>query len=188
MESEIVKYLFESGELKRVKRSGWWLAKVKDPESVGDHSYRTAVVAFVLAEMEGFDESEANKLCAAAVFHDIIETRLQDLHKVSARYVDVTDKIEEKVIADQLGKLPTGLRAKIAANYSLNERERIILRDADLLECALQAKEYVEVGYKDAQEWLDNIGKLVKTKSAKSLLSEILSASSSDWWQGLKKL
>jgi putative hydrolase of HD superfamily len=181
----LIRYLFEAGELKRIKRSGWWLAKVKDPESVADHSYRTAVVAFVLAELEGVN---AEKICSAAAFHDVIETRLLDLHKVNARYVDVSDETEAKVVKDQLANMPKSIADRIQSLYSLSEKERLVLKDADLLECALQAKEYVEVDYPDAQEWLDNIAKLLKTNSGKKLFSTILTSRSSDWWQGLKKL
>lgn len=183
--NNIVRYLFETGELKRIKRSGWWLAKVKDPESVAEHSYRTAIVAFVLAKLEGAD---AQKLSTAAVFHDVIETRLLDLHKLSARYIDVHEKIERKVIDEQLAPLPKEIADEISSLYELKGKEFEILKDADYLECALQAKEYVESGYNDAQEWLDNIGKLLKTDSAKKLFVSILSSRSSDWWQGLKKL
>ncbi|MBF0384955.1 MAG: HD domain-containing protein, partial [Candidatus Omnitrophica bacterium] len=35
----------EAGLLKRVKRSGWWVAGIKDPESVAEHSFRCAVIA-----------------------------------------------------------------------------------------------------------------------------------------------
>jgi hypothetical protein len=40
--NDMAKYLYEAGQLKRVKRSGWWIAGVKDPESVAEHSFRTA--------------------------------------------------------------------------------------------------------------------------------------------------
>jgi len=183
--NEIIRYLFESGELKRIKRSGWWLAKVKDPESVAEHSYRTAIVAFVLAKMECVD---AHKLCSAAVFHDVIETRLLDLHKVNARYVDVDEKIEKQVVSDQLKGIDKQIASEISNLYLLNEKEFAVLKDADLIECALQAKEYVEIGYIDAQEWLDNIGKLIKTESSKKLFAVLLKSRSSDWWQGLKRL
>jgi len=185
MENKIVQYLFETGELKRIKRSGWWLAKVKDPESVAEHSYRTAIVAFVLAKLEGVD---ANKLSTAAVFHDVIETRLLDLHKLSARYIDVHEGIEKKVVEGQLAPLPKDLTSDISALYELKGKELDVLKDADYLECAFQAKEYLEIGYSDAQEWLDNIGKLLKTESAKKLFVSMLSSRSSDWWQGLKRL
>ena len=40
MHKEIANYLYELGVLKRVRRSGWWLAGVKDAESVAEHSFR----------------------------------------------------------------------------------------------------------------------------------------------------
>ncbi|MBI5046657.1 HD domain-containing protein, partial [Candidatus Micrarchaeota archaeon] len=69
----IVKYIFEAGMLKRVARSGWWTEKIKNPETVAEHTFRAALIAFILAKMEGAD---AHKLASAAVFHDMHETRL----------------------------------------------------------------------------------------------------------------
>jgi putative hydrolase of HD superfamily len=184
-EKEIMKYLFEAGVLKRVKRSGWWIAQVKDPESVAEHVYRTAVVAFILAKLEG---ANAERICCAALFHDMQETRLLDLHKIHARYFVIDEKIEKTVIADQLKCLPEDIRKHIANLYNLDDKEKTILRDADLLECALQAKEYVEIGYKDCQNWIENIEKVVKTESAKKLYKQLKAMSSRKWWEGLKKL
>ena len=59
---------------------------------------------------------------------------------------------------------------------------------ADLLENAFQAKEYIEIGYKDAQNWIDNIRTILKTGSAKKLLDEIEKTSSNEWWKNLKKI
>ena len=44
-------YLLELGMLKRAKRSGWWIAGVKDPETIAEHSFRTAVVGSVLSRV-----------------------------------------------------------------------------------------------------------------------------------------
>lgn len=182
---ELLKYLFEIGELKRVKRSGWWIAKIKDPESVAEHVYRTAVVAFVLAELELLDP---RKLCSAAVFHDMVETRLLDLHKINSKYIDVSKETEKRILLDQVNVLPAAVKEEILLIYELSEKEKIVLRDADLLECALQAKEYIEIGYKDAEDWITNIEKLLKTKSAKALYAELKEIKSSGWWASLKKL
>ena len=102
---EVVKYLFELGQLKRVKRSGWWLTGVRDPESVAEHSYRTAVIAAVLAQLEGAD---AGKAALLALFHDSGETRVNDLHHLGKSYVDWSG-VEEQVIEDQVGELPAPL-------------------------------------------------------------------------------
>lgn len=48
-------YLYEMGMLKRAKRAGWWIVGVKDPETIAEHSFRTAVIGAVLAMMEGAD-------------------------------------------------------------------------------------------------------------------------------------
>lgn len=54
--SGIANYIFEAGMLKRVKRSGWWAEQIKNPESVAEHSWRASVLAFILANLEGFDD------------------------------------------------------------------------------------------------------------------------------------
>ncbi len=182
---DLVDYLFEVGELKRIKRSGWWLAKIKDPESVAEHSHRTSILAFILAKMENVDPY---KLCSAAVFHDVIEARLGDIHKITARYIEVTDEIEEKVIKEQLENLPQDISNEIEKVVTLEGKERDVLKDADLLECAIQAKEYLEIGHAACTIWMDNIGKQLKTKSGKEMFEQIKKSKSSIWHQKLRKI
>lgn len=182
---DLIDYLFEVGELKRVKRSGWWLAKIKDPESVAEHSHRASILAFILAKMENVDPY---KLCSAAAFHDVIETRLGDIHKVTARYIDVTDDIEKKVTEEQLQNVPDDISSEIKKAMTLEPKEKEVLKDADLLECAIQAKEYLEIGYPACSIWIDNIGKQLKTKSGKDIFQKIKEAKSSVWYQKLRKM
>ncbi len=184
----VVRYLFEAGMLKRVARSGWWAEKVKLPESVADHSFRAAVIAFVLARMEGADCAAANRLCTAAVFHDMHETRLSDLNKITARYIKVDGKLERKVEADQAEELPLEVRSAVLGVLKLTQRERTILKDADYLECAFQAKEYADIGHKGAATWIANIAGRLKTESAKKLLARMKKTDSNSWWKGLKRL
>ncbi|MGV8176227.1 MAG: HD domain-containing protein [Candidatus Bilamarchaeaceae archaeon] len=181
-EKKIVDFIFESGQLKLVKRSGWWVAGIKDPESVADHSYRAAVIAFVLADMEGADP---HKLASALLFHDLPESRIQDLHKISQRYVEYDNG---KVIEEQVRPLPEGTRKRILALWKLSTKEHDMLKDADLLEVAFQAKEYAEHGHPECRDWLENAGNRLKTRSAKQLFKELLRADPSSWWKGLKKL
>jgi 5'-deoxynucleotidase YfbR-like HD superfamily hydrolase len=41
----IMKVLHEVGNLKRLRRSGWQLKGVPNPESVADHSFRLAIMS-----------------------------------------------------------------------------------------------------------------------------------------------
>jgi len=184
----IVDYIFEAGMLKRTARSGWWAEKVKYPESVAEHSFRTAVVAFVLARMEGMDEEGARRLCTAAVFHDMHETRLGDMNKITARYIPMTKELERKVEGDQRKDMPGDIRDAIASTLELSEKELMILKDADYMECAFQAKEYMDIGHKGAESWIKSIEAKLKTPSAKRMLTTMRNRDSNDWWKGLKKI
>lgn len=185
---EIAKYIFEAGMLKRVARSGWWAEKIKHPESAADHSFRTGVVAFVLAKMEGMDDSAARKLCSAAVFHDMHEARLLDLNKITHRYIEVTRDLEKKVEAEQIDTLPEEIKNAITSTLDLSEKEQRILKDADYVECAFQAKEYIDIGHKGAKSWIESIKTKVQTESAKKLVDQVEKQDSNSWWKGLKKI
>ena len=183
----LVDFLFETGQLKRVKRSGWWLLNIKDPESVAEHSQRAAVLGYFLAKMEKVDTSKVVLMC---LFNDIHETRLNDLHKVGHRYIDFKEA-ENKAHTEQLqtlGKEGEELLIFMKEFQERKTKEAMVARDADLLENALQVKEYIKIGYADAQNWIDNIWKVIKTNSGKKLLKEIESTDPNDWWKGLKKI
>lgn len=82
----LLNYFFEAGVLKNQKHVGWWLAGVKDPESVAEHSWRAAVIAYVLACREKHPNPE--KVACAVLFHDLHETRLGDRYKITSNYAN----------------------------------------------------------------------------------------------------
>lgn len=186
---KIAKFLFEFGTLKRVQRSGWALAGLKQTESVAEHSSRAAAIAFLLAEMTG---ANPEKAAAMAVFHDLGEARITDLHRIAERYISDKDEIERKAVDDSTSALPKEFGRKIALLIGEMEecrtKEAIAAKDADALECALQAKEYLDIGVKAAQSWIDAIKKRLKTKEARLILEAAEKMNSADWWKGLKKL
>jgi len=186
--SNIVKYLFEAGELKRVRRSGWWLIGVEHPESIAEHSFRAAIVAYIIAKMEN---ANAEKAALTVLFHDMPESRINDLHKVGQRYID-TKPAEKNAFKEQVEMLPESIKRDLLENINYNNgdisKEGVIAKDADLIECALQAKEYIDKGFKDAQDWLKNIRKILKTSSAGKMLDVIEKTDSNSWWKGLKNI
>ena len=157
--ANVTKFIFELGQLKKVKRSGWWLAGIKEPESVAEHTQRTACIAYLLAKMEN---ANAEKTVVHAIFHDMHETRLNDLHKVGRRYINEWQNAKKQAMEEELSVLPESigkeLKELIDANNNDGTKEGVIVKDADLLECAFTAKEYLEIGYKEAQDWIDNVG------------------------------
>jgi len=183
---DIAKFFFELGKLKMVKRSGWWSAGVKDPETVAEHSYRTTIIARILAELENAD---VDKVTTMILIHDIPETRINDIPKLGARYID-KDKVEKTAFKEQLERLPKKIADEFLSLYQeMQERktkEAIIAKDADLLECAMQAKKYLDIGYRDTLDWIHNAEKGLKTKSAKEIIKIVKNMDSNEWWHGLK--
>ncbi|MFO8015937.1 MAG: HD domain-containing protein [Candidatus Woesearchaeota archaeon] len=183
----IADFLYETGQLKRVRRSGWWLLNISDPESVAEHSHRAAVVGYFLAGMEKADTGKVVLMC---LFNDMHESRLNDLHKVGHRYIDFKEA-ETKASREQTESLGEEGKELFALHREFQEqktKESEVARDADLLENALQAKEYLAMGHKDAQNWIDNIWKVIRTESGKELLCWIEKNDPNDWWKRLKKI
>ncbi len=136
--SRIADFLFEAGLLKTTSRTGW--ETVRAPrESVAEHSWRTAVVGYVLARMAGLSPSDESSLIKACLFHDLHEARIGDLHRLAKLYGKLDEKKCEK---EQREGLPAGMKADMAAVLdSLSPRLRQYAYEADKIECAITAKE-----------------------------------------------
>ena len=186
MEHDIAKYLYELGQLKRVKRSGWWVAGVKDPESVAEHSFRTALIAYILAQREG---ANPEKAALMALFHDVPEARVNDLHRIGRRYVN-WENAEGKAVEEQSKRLPEKMAERITSLFAEWEEaasaEARVARDADLLECLVQAREYQALGYSDVSDWISNAAGALSTDSAKEIADQCIHTEPKEWWQGLK--
>jgi putative hydrolases of HD superfamily len=185
--NNVAKYLYEIGHMKRVKRSGWWLAGITNPESIAEHSFRTAILGYILASLT--EEADPEKTAIMCLFHDTGEARINDLHRVAKRYINV-GRDEERAFTEQVERLPENISKRILALFKDYE-ERLSLEgklahDADLLECILQAREYQVQGYPDVQDWITNCYAGLQTDVAKDLAETCLQIEPKDWWQGLK--
>lgn len=69
------------------------MAGVKDPESVAEHSWRTSLIASLIAKPEGADPAQAAYL---AVWHDTQETRTGDVNYVGKKYAPAGDPQERR--------------------------------------------------------------------------------------------
>ncbi|MFQ5796682.1 MAG: HD family hydrolase [Candidatus Bipolaricaulia bacterium] len=188
-----LRFLFEAGHLKRVRRSGWLRVGVPRPESVADHVYRTAVIGYLLATLDGCDPERTVTLC---VFHDLAEIRISDLNHIAKRYLKPKQSLDRQVIEDQTVRLPKRLKETILALIAGETekigsgREALVARDADLLECALQAVEYIETDHSAAEEIFYSCVEVLRSSAAKQLgmaLRERLEAGEIGellrWWE-----
>jgi len=180
-------FFAEAGLLKRVKRSGWWVAGIKDPETVAEHCFRCAVIGYYIAHCEGVDPY---KVVTQTLFNDIHEARINDLHKMGHYYINFRDA-EKKVFADQISQLDQQVKTALTSMRDDYEkqlsRESIVARDADILECLIQAKEYVQNGYPVARIFFKRAPDYLKTTTARKLWKQALTWDSHAWWQNVVK-
>lgn len=182
---EVVRFGYETGQLKRLPRAGWLLAGVRDPESVAEHSFRVGVLAYVVAVLEGADPDRA---AALGLFHDLPETRIGDVPSVGRRYV--TTAAPRDVVVDQVAGLPGPLAAHIAALIDEHENattaaatpEARCSRDADKLDCLLQAREYQTQGNQHVQPWVDTMAAAVRTATGRRLAAAAQEVDPGAWW------
>jgi len=155
------------------------VAGVKTPESIAEHSFRTALIG--LSHLEGADPARTAMLC---LLHDTQETRVGDVPSVGKAYVQTTDNVT--VTGDQVAAFPRALAAALVAVVTEYEErvssEAILARDADKLECLLQAREYQAAGYTDVPPWIETSAAALQSPTAKRLAELCQQVAPRDWW------
>lgn len=185
-EQRIVDFLFEVGTMRKLARMHRQTLLTDDlSDNIASHSYRTAIIGWHLAKMEGADPYKTIMMC---LFHDVPEVRSGDNNWVHKKYVKI---FEEEIIKDQLGTLPYSDLEKVVNEYHVREsKEAIIAKDADLLDQVFLLREYEWRGNKEAVAWLEGKngkklnGKITafRSESAKKLAHEALQRIPSAWW------
>jgi putative hydrolase of HD superfamily len=180
MSESLASFGYELGLLKRVRRSGWWHAGVRDPESVGEHSLRAAQLAALIAAEEGASPERAAFL---ALWHDTQETRTGDLPLTANDYLRKPQP--RQITADQTAALPERSRELVRAavdEYETRESpEALCAKDADKLEMLLQALEYRDIGVRPVDEWIESARQGLKTETARKVAAAAMTLSPLSW-------
>ncbi|MEA3560926.1 MAG: HD domain-containing protein [Candidatus Omnitrophota bacterium] len=184
---DILNFISEAGMLKQVKRSGWSVLGIKNAETVAEHSFRCVVIGYTLACME---KVLPYKVLLMTLFNDLHEARITDLHKMAQRYIDA-EAVEKKAFYEQVNSLPNGInRELIDLNKEYRKqktKQSIIARDADILECLIQAKEYCGQGFLQAAKFMKKAPRFLKTKSAQKLWHLAKETDLNQWWFNLSE-
>lgn len=185
---QLVNFFYELGLFKKIEHCGTKFAGVKHPDTLGEHTCRAAQIGLALALSE---KGNPERVCTMCMLHDIGEIRIGDTHRIAQRYIQ-TFEAEKNVVFEQTEPLPEEMKAYIRKLWIEFSQQKTldsqIARDADLLETMIQAKEYLDTGYRAAERWLTNGEKFLKTKTSKELLKEIKNTAFTDWWDNLNKI
>lgn len=176
----VVAFAYEMGVLKRLRRAGWWHVGVRDPESVAEHSLRVAQLAALIASEEGGDPARAAYL---GLWHDSQETRIGDIPHCAKPYMDVASN--ERITEDQTAVLPDNaaksIREAVLEYETAESIEARCAKDADRLECLMQAVEYRETGYQRVDGWIESSLARIQTPFGRRLAEAALHTSPLAW-------
>ena len=167
----LARFANQIGNLKRTPRNGWIDRgiPVDEVESVADHSFRVAALAWIASAQEpGLDRDRVVKL---ALLHDMAEAVIGDLPPYDPELLEGLEPTERAALLDQrhersearsvekrqlesdalellVAQFPDQQRSELASLWTeLEERqtpEARFVKQIDVLETYLQSREYAE--------------------------------------------
>ncbi|MCL4419034.1 HD domain-containing protein [Patescibacteria group bacterium] len=154
--------------------------KVKDPESVAEHSFRVGVLAMVLSNKLEY-KLDKEKLMKMALLHDLAEVVTGDM--VTARWsiIDVKkveekekeEKREIKKMFDIIGE-GDGYGDIFDEMVSRITPEAKVFWQLDKLEMAIQALEYEQEQGKNLDEFFVTADLYIKEANLREIFDEIM--------------
>ncbi len=165
---ENLEFLLEAGKLKHLARTGWKLRGIKNPESVADHSWRLALMAMIFCD--GLDKLKCIEM---ALIHDLLEAIAGDIPPEEISGIAKEEKERrEKEAAKSLfsGTELLDIWEEYLENKTLEAK---LVHDLDKLEMAIQAVEYMKLGYSGLEEFLEYTERNLETETGKRLFEII---------------
>jgi len=156
----ILEFLLTAGGLKRLPRIGWVMVGVPKPESVADHSFRTALITMLLCdELSGRGETvDRERAIKMALLHDIGEALTSDIPTRASRFVD---KNEGAAVRDVLEGSVLDEYVEVWMDYNAGKStEGKVVKFADRLEMLVQAFEYERIGFRGLDEFWEAVEEL----------------------------
>lgn len=170
-------FIFELGMLRKTPRTGYQFLG-SGRENVAEHSFRTAMIGYILARRAGADPSRTVLLC---LFHDVHEARIGDFNYVNKIYNTANPELALTHALEG-----TGLRDEVLAMWrELEGRETLesrLAQDADQLDFIANLKEEHDLGNPYAAKWLKHAVLRLQTDAARDLAQAVQSTDQSDWW------
>ncbi|MGE4556929.1 MAG: HD domain-containing protein [Desulfovibrionaceae bacterium] len=175
--TRLADFLFEVGMLRKTPRTGYQFLG-SGSESVAEHSFRTAVLGFILADLADADAARTVMLC---LFHDVHEARTGDFNYVNKMYnkTDGGQALKDALRGTGLTQRVLGFWEELETTKTL---EANLAQDADQIEFMANLKEEQDLGNPYAAKWLQSAVLRLRTKEGRQLAEAILSTDHTDWW------
>lgn len=173
--TNMIQFLEFVGRLKHIKRTGWVLRNVQQPETIAGHMYRMAIITFLL---DGKDNISKSRCMELALVHDLAECIVGDITPYCGVDLDEKHRREDEAMIE-LAKLagPNGnyLYDLYKEYESQKTPESQLVKELDRFDMVMQAFEYEKRNESPntLQEFFDSTAGKFKHPLITSLVSEI---------------
>ena len=175
--TRLADFLFEAGMLRKTPRTGYQFLG-SGAENVAEHSFRAAVIGFVLASRAGADPQKTMAMC---LFHDLHEARTGDFNYVNKLY-NACDA--RRALADALAG--TGLSGAVLPLFDELEAaatpEALLAQDADQIDLIANLKEELDRGNRYAAAWIEAAMARLRTETGRKLAAAVATTDHAEWW------
>lgn len=169
--------LYQVFKLKNLFRQGWLKRDVPESEgeSVADHTFGTAMTAWILAKKLHLELNE-EKLLKMALVHEIGEIYAGDITPVDGVSLSEKYELELKSVEKVFNTYAEG--AEFINLWKEFEEakspEAIFLKQIDKFEMGMQASIYKGHGYERMEEFLDSAERVLVDDELKSLFEKVI--------------
>ena len=155
----VLECMAELHSLTRLPRIGWVMAGVPEPESVSDHCFETAIIAYILAQQLD-TPVDMGRVLAMALFHEVGEVRLTDLPRRSGPYVkEFKRKAESAAAADIVGGVAESVLPLLEEMHNLETVEARLVEAAEELQIIAASMYYAKENRGDMSEYRRDVAR-----------------------------
>ena len=155
MNKEFIEFQEQVGKVKHLKRTGWVVRQVPNPETVAAHSWRMALMAIYKQKELKKIGADVNHVIEMCLLHDIGESVIGDIvpeiHQTGSKKIsaETKKKTEKEAVCFLAQKYNFSELETIFNEYENQETlEAKVVKNLDKLDMLLQAYEY-QVAYPD---------------------------------------
>ena len=171
-----IKMFYEISHLKHLFRQGWLHRGVPTSqcETVAEHSFNVAIMAFFLAE-SWFPELDQTKILRMALLHDLGEIYAGDIVPASGVQPEEKYSAERESLEQTLNSLPnSAVYLQIWEEYEQGDTlEAKFVRQIDRLEMGFQASIYEHQGHDNLDEFFVSVENAVQDPELINLLDQL---------------
>lgn len=187
-QKQLTNLVYEAANVKRMLRTGWQRLGDNE-EGVGEHSFMTAVIAYLLAREINEDGNpdrrvSMEKILLMSIFHDFHEGRTGEMDKMAKRYMT---RHEDKANEDIFRGVDDALLATLNEYEARESLEAQVVYEANVIAFGVECRILMERGNTHAKEWMDANSKRVRLPESVELMDALANTDSQDWWKAIRE-